>query len=443
MNLVKSKSNLLVICYPLDWHWALSFEFLNHQNKLGLDYEVLDLSYVGENGIRRLIRSILGGSKLQKAILKNWKDKKVLVSKKKQIWYDYFARKSNGYSELYEVDLASVKEAFNSIVERVGNLKPDVGSDSKIIKQEIFAREKIRLELSSINPSNYSTVVTVNGRFTKSAVVTTWAKVNNVPISYIEFGSSAKKFEVYKRSPQSVEEIEFKINELWNSSNQITRELNAENYLNKIIKNSGLSEIDWRSSMKQGEVPEKGTKKICTFFASTELEYVGVGDQIPQENFQNQVEAFKGLVALLDKDDWDIYLRMHPNNPKNKIQGAESFIWDDFKEFNHITIIESDSSIDSLELGKNSDLVASFGSNIAMEFVARGLSKVLTLGPAPWNKLLPNLFRPNSNLLTSYLNSDNEYTNVQSIFPWAFFVSTYGIDFEFLKFDKDSSKWCF
>ena len=29
------------------------------------------------------------------------------------------------------------------------------------------------------------------------------------------------------------------------------------------------------------------------------------------------------------------------------------------------------------------------------------------------------------------------------IFPWAFFVSTYGIDFEFLKFDKDSSKWCF
>jgi len=443
MNVVQSNRNLLVICYPLDWHWALTFEFLNNQNKLGFNYEVLDLSFVGETGTRKLIRSISGGSKLQKTILKNWNRKKLLVSKKKQAWYSYFVRNSHGYSELSGVDLASAKEAFNSIVERVGNLKPDVKSDSKMIKQEIFAREKIRLELSCINPSNYSTVVTVNGRFTKSAVVTTWAKMNNVPISYIEFGSSPTKFEIYKRSPQSIEEIEFKINELWNLSNPIIRELNAEKYLNKIIKNSGLSEIDWRSSMKQGEIPEKGTKKLCTFFASTELEYVGVGDQIPQENFQNQVEAFKGLVALLDKDEWDIYLRMHPNNPKNKIQGAESFIWDDFKAFNHITIIESDSSIDSLELGKNSDLVASFGSNIAMEFVARGLSKVLTLGPAPWNKLLPNLFCPNLNSLASYMKSNNEYINVKSIYPWAFFVSTYGIDFEFLKFNRAASNWYF
>jgi hypothetical protein len=224
---------------------------LNHQNKLGFNYEVLDLSFVGENGIRKLIRSISGGSKLQRTILKNWNGKKVIVSKKKHAWYSYIVRNSHGYSELSGVDLASAKEAFNSIVERVGNLKPDVKSDSKMIKQEIFAREKIRLELSCINPSNYSTVVTVNGRFTKSAVVTTWAKMNNVPISYIEFGSSPTKFEIYKRSPQSIAEIEFKMNELWNLSNPITRELNAEKYLNKyFIFGSGrvaylLNRIFW------------------------------------------------------------------------------------------------------------------------------------------------------------------------------------------------------
>lgn len=443
MNLIKTKSNLLVICYPHDWHWALSFEFLNYQNKLGIDYEVLDLSYVGENGIRRFVRSILGGSKLQKSILENWKEKNVLVSKKKQNWFSYIVKKTNSWNELSVVDLASTKEAFNSIVERVGNLKPDVDSDSKIIKQELFARDKIRSELSAIDSSKYSAVVTVNGRFTKNAVVTTWAKKNNMPISYIEFGSSAIKFEIYKQSTQSIEEIEFKINQSWNSANQTVRELTAENYLNTIIKNLGLSNIDWRRNMKRGEIPEKGTKKICSFFASTELEYVGVGDQIPQDNFQNQVEAFKGLVSLLNKDDWEIYLRMHPNNPQNKIQGAETFIWNDFKDFNHITVIESDSSIDSLELGKNSDLVATFGSNIAMEFVARGHFKVLTLGPAPWNKLLPKLYCPNLNSLASCLKSSNEYIDAKSIFPWAFFVSTYGIDFEFLKFDKDSSIWYF
>ena len=64
MNVVQSNRNLLVICYPLDWHWALSFEFLNHQDKLGFNYEVLDLSFVGETGTSKLIKSISGGSKL-------------------------------------------------------------------------------------------------------------------------------------------------------------------------------------------------------------------------------------------------------------------------------------------------------------------------------------------------------------------------------------------
>jgi hypothetical protein len=435
--------NLLVLCYPLDWHWVLSYEFLNHENKLGVSYDVLNLSYVGETGTRKLIKNIVDGSKLQRTILKNWKVKEIVVSKHRDNWPWYNFRMNFRAIKLRVVNLESAREAFNTIVERAGNLKPNTNSNSKIIRQEIIAREKIRSALSSVDLGSYETVVTVNGRFTKNAVVLSWAKGSDVPTKLIEFGSSATKFEVYKSSPQSMEEIESKINEYWNSADEVVREFEAKSYLNRIIKNCGLSEVDWRNSMKPGEAPKKGTKKICTFFSSTELEYIGVGDEIPKENFQNQVAAFKALVDLLDKEDWNIYLRMHPNNPGNKIQGAESFIWDEFKDFSHIKIISSDSSVDSLALGGVSDLIASFGSNIAMEFVARGISNVLTLGPAPWNKLLPKLYKPDLNSLSNYFMCGSEEINISSIYPWAYFVSTFGTDFDLVKFNAKKSKWSF
>ena len=443
MAALSSNRNLLVLCYSLDWHWVLSYEFLNHENKLGVSYDVLNLSYVGEIGPRKLIKNIVGGSKLQRTILKNWKAKEILVSKHRYNWPWNNSRLNFRTIKSRVVNLESAQEAFNTIVERAGSLKPNTESHSKIIRQEITAREKIRSALSSIDLCDYDRVVTVSGRFTKNAVVVSWAKGNNSPTKLIEFGSSATKFEIYESSPQSMEEIESKINEYWNSADEVVREFEANSYLNKIIKNSGLSEIDWRNSMKPGEAPKKGTKKICTFFSSTELEYIGVGDPIPNENFQNQVAAFKALVNLLDKEDWDIYLRMHPNNPKNKIQGAESFIWDEFKGFGHIKIIPSDSNVDSLELGRVSDLIVSFGSNIAMEFVARGISNVLTLGPAPWNKLLPKLYKPDLNSLSNYIKYGDEEINFRDIYPWAYFVSTFGTDFEIFNFNAKKSKWSF
>ena len=441
MSQIKQDRKLLAICYPIDWQWALSIEFLNREMALGQEYDILDLSFVGEYGIRKFVKNIIGGSSLQRNFLRIWKKNGVKVFTAKNNLFSSKLKIRNTIKKLLVIDLESTGEAFNTIVERTGNLKPTIKSDSKIINQEFLAMEKVRLILSQFDSRSYSNIVTVNGRFTKNAVVISWARNKKIPTRLIEFGSSKTKFEIYESSPQSVLEIEMKINDLWNSSNLTTREAKAKNHLEMIVQNSGLSDIDWRSSMRSGEAPVKGTKKICTFFSSTELEYIGVGDRIPEGDFQNQVEAFNGLVALLDKDQWDIYLRMHPNNPSNKVQGAESFIWEEFKSYKHITIIDSDSTVDSLELGRISDLVASFGSNIAMEFVARGMQNIITLGPAPWNRLLPKFFLPNSPALLDYLNYNEELIDIRSIYPWAFFVSSYGTDFQLLKFNMIKSNW--
>jgi len=441
MSQIKDKKKLLVICYPINWHWALSIEFLNREMALGQEYDILDVSFVGEYGIRKFVKKIIGGSSLQRNFLRIWKKNGVKVFTVKDNLFSSNLNISKTIKKLSEIDLESAGDALNTIAERTGNLKPTIQSDSKIINQEFLAMEKVKLVLSQFDLSNYSNIVTVNGRFTKNAVVIAWARNKKLPTKLIEFGSSKTKFEVYESSPQSVREIEIKINDLWNSSNLITREAKAKKHLEMIVKNSGLSDIDWRSSMRPGEAPVKGPKKICTFFSSTELEFIGVGDRIPDDDFQNQVEAFNGLVALLDKDQWDIYLRMHPNNPSNKVQGAESFIWEEYKSNKHITMIDSDSTVDSLELGRISDLVASYGSNIAMEFVARGMQNVITLGPAPWNRLLPKFFLPNSPALLDYLNHKEKLMDISSIYPWAFFVSSHGTDFKLLKFNKIKSNW--
>ena len=66
-----SNKKLIILCYPLDWHLALSFEFLINQPNYSRDYEILDLSFIGEFGLRKILRAITGGTKLRKMIIKN------------------------------------------------------------------------------------------------------------------------------------------------------------------------------------------------------------------------------------------------------------------------------------------------------------------------------------------------------------------------------------
>jgi hypothetical protein len=37
---IKQDRKLLAICYPIDWQWALSIEFLNREMALGQEYDI-------------------------------------------------------------------------------------------------------------------------------------------------------------------------------------------------------------------------------------------------------------------------------------------------------------------------------------------------------------------------------------------------------------------
>ena len=193
--------------------------------------------------------------------------------------------------------------------------------------------------------------------------------------------------------------------------------------------------------MVMGKIPKLSEKNICVFYASSEWEWIGVGDAIDPSFFQNQVEAFRGLIQSLDTRRWEIFLRRHPNSPDKNLDDGERIIWQEFYINKDIRIIEATSEIDSLALGMNADLIVSFGSTILTEFIARGCQDVVTLGPAPWNKLIPERYLPNSEALKEYLISERQLISADQLYPWAYFQSESGNSFNIISTDPSSGVW--
>ena len=238
-----------------------------------------------------------------------------------------------------------------------------------------------------------------------------------------------------------MDELELKIAHYWEISDPAVRQNVGRSYLTKLADNKPVTEIDWRVRMKQGLLPSWNKRKVCTFFASTETEYAGVGDTIPKSNFQNQVEAFRAIVEFLPTSEWQIVLRRHPSNPHDNSVDPEAFLWDEFNSHNNVLIVEPDSTVDSIALGLNSDLVFNFCSIIAMEFVARGFKNVYTMGPSPWRKLLPELQIENSKLLPSVFDEKELAFEAEAVLPWCFYAASHGYEFQLTYFDEVTKRW--
>jgi hypothetical protein len=282
----------------------------------------------------------------------------------------------------------------------------------------------------------------VNGRFTKNSTVIYWSKKNGLTSSLIEFGSlNRNSYELFQNSPHSTEEIEDKIYSYWNSTESNNRQYIAKKYLEEIIRNNSSSKIDFRTNIISGDKPTFGAKKVCAYFASSEYENAGLNLSKNPSHFGDQVEALRGLLTVLDPNKWEIYIRRHPRNPNTRKKDAERFLWDEFNNQDHIHIIDPDSVIDSLALGSNADLIASFESTINIEFVARGFQNVVTLGPAPWNRLLPSRYLPSVQEITKYLRNNNEKISPEDIWPWAYYMAVSGTDFKIVETNRLTGEW--
>jgi hypothetical protein len=436
---------LLVIAYPQDWHWALSVEYFIDQVSRNEFFHVLDLSFVGQSDLRSFLRWVMGGNRLRKtglSIIKACPQAKVLKRKALlRISRAFFAsfldiRKLNPV-----LTFENSSTIYNTCVEKTGNLHPVTRKNSKLVFKELLSRNSTLRALETLDLSCYDRVVTVNGRFTKNAVVKSWASENLVKCRLLEFGSNRDSFQIYEVSPHSMSELEEKINEFWDGAEEVYRKRIAFRYLTELSTDKPITDIDWRFRMQKNLVPAKRMLKSCVFFTSTEAEYAGVGDLIPMSRYQNQVEAFRAVVEGLPADEWEIFLRRHPANPKTKVRDAEYLLWEEFEGYSNVTVIAPESSIDSIALGMGADLAFNYCSIIAMELVARGAQHVFTMGPSPWQGLLPERQLQSDFSLMQIQEKRKLRVETDQILPWCFYSSKHGFDFQITKYFDSDNNW--
>jgi len=437
--------NLLVICYSNPWHLALSIEFLNNEASLGKVYDIIDASFVGDNFIFVKLKKILGKFEFYHHSLRYLKSSKFKIINLNKVTIKDFRFNRNSYLDHNPLEMSP---AYNSIVENYGSINLKEMNRSlrglRIKNREIKKCEKLYKKLSKLGNLHYETVVTVNGRFSKNSTVLRWAKKNNMTTRCLEFGAQSKNsFEIFDFSPHSMTELQNKIDRYWLDSSDPLKSQKAASYLHNMVTRKSSSSIDFRGKITEGKIPTFGSKKICVFYASTEFEYAGVGDRIESGLFATQVEAFQGLVEILNPGEWDIFLRRHPKPNGSRNRDGEKFLWNKYYAVENIKIIEPDSDIDSLALGTNSHLIASFWSTINMEFYARGLSNVVNLGPTSWSRLLPSRYLPNKNAISKYISCEPPSILIDEVLPWAYFHSEFGKEFSLINVDPERGSWSF
>lgn len=435
----KSKSRkILIMCESSGWQWGLGTEFVNYELKNGNFYEVVDLSFVGNFRFSARLRLIFGGFTMRKESLSYFKQKNLKVTK------------HQGYGKIpfrKELSQSYLKQspAYNSIAERCQTLDFELISRKaqlvRIAKEEIRKSDLVLSVLLSMDFSDVEKVVTVNGRFTKSATIIKFCKERGIKFELLEGGHKNTSFQIFDVGPHSTRELNKKITQLWNAAVEPYRSEISRKYLENLVINRKRPGVDFRSKIVWDRLPKFSGKKICVFFASSEWEYLGVREEVPPGHFESQIEAFKALVDCLDSATWDIYLRLHPTAHTNDNPDGENIIWIPFRDIPNIIVIEPNSDIDSIALGLEADLIASYGSGIDMEFYARKLGNAITMGLAPWSFLLPERHIPTIKKLQEFINLEKSNIEINKLLPWAYYQVESGIEFELISTNEKTGRW--
>ena len=436
---------VLVIGYPNDWHWVLSLEYASTQNSE--DLEVWDISWAGEKGFKNLLKMVVGGNRLQRNC-KTWLKSKGIPVRKMYLYYLPKRKIINQYESLVSenlfIDPHKNCTIYNTLVEKTGTLRVNPKIFKNAILRELESSMIVQRSLEKKELAPDTQIVTVNGRFTKNATVKEWADSRSYRRLLLEFGSTRESLEVFHTSPHSTSEISQKMNSAWHSASILNREEIALKYLDALKANK-ISTINWREKIQERYVPNHPEKKkICVFFASTEVEHAGVGDKISNDSFESQDEAFSGLVQALPPNEWHLYVRRHPRNPLNpSYDDPESQLWDKFRNLSNVTIIEPNSPVDSITLGMSANLVTNYWSTIAIELILFGHPRVVTLGSAPWNTLIPECALTSTKKIQDYLALSHNPIDPDRIYPWAYFQATFGEKFQLFKFSRELGRWSF
>lgn len=432
----------IIVCYPLDWHWVLSMEAAELLRGENCKIQIIDFSNVGENIVRTYARKIF-----RKKYLGNTLKDNIDISYRALNPINYLEcrirqrKMVKKLPRIIDESTFEFREIYPTLVELTGKITIPSNDHKQLIRQEISKFIGISKRCENLNKNAFDLIVTVNGRFTKNYTLTSHFRNLGVTVKLLEFGSNKEKLQIYDISPHSMKERMLLMQKLQESAPPTLVRQIGDDYIKSLRAFDPWAAHSWTSKMARGLIPEEWKeKKICTFFSSSQREFVGVQDEIEGNKFKNQVEAFSCLVQSLDPNEWNLILRRHPRKAAGQ-SDDEDAIWKECLEFSNVHEVGPESEIDSYELGECSEIVAHFNSSIGPELIFRGHKRVITLGPTMWQYLSPESHLPDLTSLNSYLQKPRDVTSGLDLSPWGYYLKSFGSDFSYFHWSASLKRW--
>jgi len=436
-------SEALFLCDPTDWQRVLIGEYALSQSIGSKKIVIYDFESLGEPIFKSLLRALGVRSRLKRELFNVLRKQGIQidypnVSTIIYSWFQFFDHSE--FPKYIESKNPQFLNIYPNLVNLTNELRISVSDNSRTVRRE---RAKSRGILRALRQMNFHGVelgVLVNGRFTKSLTIRTHLNELDVPLRILEYASTQERYEVFEISPHSNHELGEKIVNIWNLADAKKREVVADGFFRILRDRDPSAGINWTSAMITNSVPEiPENRKVLTFFSSSEKEFVGVRDYIPENEFQSQASALNAILEIAPEEDWIVYLRRHPKRHNSGNLDVEDSIWEQCRKYNHLIEIHPSSHIDSFALAFKSDVVAHYDSSIGPQLINMGHSKVITLSKTSWSSFdgYHNLRTKDS--LRSYLNNPSDY--LPNVKPWAYFRAVYGKKIENFELDETNMTW--
>ena len=288
--------------------------------------------------------------------------------------------------------------AYSSLVSNCRDPEPDLIQHREQLNRSLQSAGQTYFQtLELLSSGSFDRVYAFNGRFAALRGVLRACQKNGVDCYLHERGCDQQHFDLFKNELlhdiQSTEQI---ILDYWESANdRPDRETIAATWFQERVDRV---EKVWHSFVKnqeQGRLPDTWNRdqRNIGIFCSSDDEFVAIGEAWKNEFYPNQVSAIRQISHDLLKTNPEIqlYLRVHPNLASVENECKASML---SLQSPNLTIIAPDADIDSYQLMKSCEKVATFGSSVGSEAVYWGIPSVL-LGPCLYQGL-GGVYRANS-----------------------------------------------
>jgi len=393
-----------------------------------LSYQLRGLSY--KNIVVKLENKLsLFGVKVFKD---NSLDKKIIEDAK-----EFAANYPNNLEELrkYSYKGADLGLAtLSSLISQTRHSTPELQDHCKIVSSYLYESaivfEKSRMIIEKVKPQK---IISFNGRFACCKSIFESALQLGIEVQYHERGATFDRYETFEKPPHDFVYIREEINRYWNDPiySLENKRILAHQYFQSKRKGEGIGWHSFVDKQQKGLVPKDISKRKIVYFSSSDDEFAAVSDFYRKGIFNNQSHAIDTLISWASKQhDSILVIRVHPHVQQK--HPSDQAYWSSLSGTN-VSLITSDSPIDSYALIDWSDTIVTYGSTVGVEATYWGKPSIV-LGDSLYSDL-GCVYQPKSiDELFKLLNS-HELTGFEreKCLPYGYYFMSFGKPYKYYR----------